>query len=112
MMHVNSSDQERKYFNSRFYQSNKIKLSKIISERNSLLYCGENNPMFGKNHTDETKQKLINWHSNMTIEEKEIRKTNVSTGTKFAMSNLSDLKKYNMLINQQYGSHGFHFCYG
>ena len=109
MMNVSSPSQERKYLNSRFYNSNKIKLSKIVSDRNSLLYSGERNPMFGKNHSEETIQKLINWHSNMSVEEKEIRKMSISDGTKIAMSNLDPLKKYNMLINQQYGSHGFHF---
>ena len=109
MMHVKSTSQERNYINSRLYEANKIKLSKILSEQSSILFSGENNPMYGKNHTDETKQKLVEWHANMSEEEKVSRSLNVSIGTKEAMNNLSELKIYNMRINQQFGSYGFHF---
>lgn len=32
---------------------------KILSEKHKGIYNGENNPMYGKHHTDESKQKII-----------------------------------------------------
>lgn len=43
-----------KNFSSRVYEEAKLAFSKTISER----MCGENHPMFGKNHTKETINKI------------------------------------------------------
>jgi hypothetical protein len=75
MMYVSNKKQIR-YYNSKLYESLKSEYSKIQSENMS----GENNPFYGKNHTEESKLKMslsksgINnsWNTGLSKESNEI----------------------------------------
>jgi len=47
---------DNRYFNSRLYELKRKDFSKVMSELNG----GENNPFFGKTHTEEAKQQIRN----------------------------------------------------
>ena len=99
------NDKQKRYINSHLYENNKKEMSKIVSKRNTELFSGSGNPMYGKSTSKYVKE----FWDNVSEDWKEKRNKKVSEGTKKAMTSLSEEKKREMLINQMNNQCGYQF---
>lgn len=57
---IRECNNQSRYINSRLFEFAKLRSSKLMSNKMKGKYVGENNPMYGKYHNEETKEKIRN----------------------------------------------------
>jgi hypothetical protein len=57
---IRKKEGQNRYTNSRLFEAAKIRNSELMSSKMKGKYIGENNPMYGKSHKEETKRKIKN----------------------------------------------------
>lgn len=82
--------QDRSYLvPSRIYESNRKEYAKIISE----MMSGENNPMYGKKHTEASLEKMKKWQNEPEVKERQRQRVLGEKNPMYGKNHSEEMKK-------------------